>query len=125
MGTTRCRGVRRDGTPCGAQAGPGGWCWAHDPANDEARRAARSRGGKGKATAARAEKLVPAVLRPVLDTLLDAVGEVKAGTLSTQQAGALASLAGAIVKVYQVGTLEERLSALEAAQAATDEGRAG
>lgn len=85
----------------------------HDPARREEMAAARAAGGRGKATAARAEKLVPAVLRPVLQTLLAAVGEVKAGTLTTQQAAALSSLASAIVRVYTAGTFEERLAALE------------
>ncbi len=124
-----CSATRRDGTPCAAPPSavdPAmGYCWAHNPAKREARRAARAKGGRQRATAARAEKLVPAVLRPVLDTLLAAVGEVKDGTITTQQAGALSSLAGAIVKVYQVGTLEERLTALEAAQGATEQRRAG
>src|SRR5215218_1230571 len=114
-----CAAMRKDGQRCTARALPGGrYCFAHDPARQEALRVSRAEGGKGKAAAARAEKLVPAILRPVLDTLLDAVGEVKAGTITTQQAGALSSLAGAIVKVYQVGALEERIGALEAAQEA-------
>ncbi len=109
-----CAARRKDGQPCTAPARSGqAYCFAHDPAQATARQAGREKGGRGKATAARAAKLVPAILRPVLDTLLAAVGEVKAGTITTQQAGALSSLAGAIVKVYQVGTLEERLTALE------------
>jgi hypothetical protein len=120
-----CRGVRRDGQSCRAPGLLDGWCFAHHPERAADRQASREKGGRGKATAARAEKLVPTVLRPVLDTLLAAVGEVKDGTLTTQQAGALSSLAGAIVKVYQVGTLEERLTALEAAQQASDTRRAG
>ena len=125
MATTRCRGVRRDGTPCGAQAGPSGWCWAHDPDHEEARRAARSRGGKGKATARRLDKLVPATLKPVVGTLLDALEEVHQGDLDPKRASAMAALAGAVGRLYQTGVLEERLAALEAAQAATEERRAG
>ena len=118
-----CAARRKDGQPCTAPARPGSaYCFAHDPAQAAARQASREKGGRGKATAARAEKLVPAVLRPVLDMLLAAVGEVKDGTLTTQQAGALSPLAGAIVKVYQVGTLEERLTALEAAQGPRNSG---
>jgi hypothetical protein len=73
----------------------------------------------------RAEKLIPSVLHPVLDTLLEAVDGVKVGTLTPQQAGALASLAGAIVRVYSVGQLEERVAALEAARPADAPRRAG
>ncbi len=121
-----CAATRKDGTPCAARALPGGrFCFAHDPARQEGLRASREKGGRGKASAARAGRLVPAVLRPVLDTLLAAVDEVKDGSLTTQQAGALSSLAGAIVKVYQVGTLEERIAALEQAQATEASRRAG
>ena len=85
----------------------------------------REKGGRGKAAAARAEKLGPAVLHPVLDTLFAAVEEVRDGTITTQQARALSSLAGAIVRVYQVGTLEERIAALEQAQEQQQQRRAG
>jgi hypothetical protein len=50
--------------------------------------------------------------------------EVRDGTLTARQAGALAALAGAIVRVYQAGLLEERVAALEAAQG-TDSVRRG
>ncbi len=115
----QCAAMRRDGQPCTAPVPPDrAYCFAHDPDRATERQAAREKGGRGHGTAARAGKLVPALLRPVLDTLLDAVEGVKAGTTSPQQASALSSLAGAIVKVYQAGTLEERLTALEAAQTA-------
>ncbi len=118
MDTPRCRGVRRDGSPC--QAPPhavnaAGWCWAHSPENAEARRVARAKGGQNKATAHRVDKLVPASLRPTLATLLAAVDEVKDGSLTPGQASAMASLASSIVRLYQTGVIEERLAALEAA----------
>ena len=95
-----CAATRKDGQRCTAPPRPGSaYCFAHDPALAAARQAGREKGGRATATAARAEKLVPALLRPVLDTLLAAVGEVKAGTLTTPPPGALSSLAGAIVKV--------------------------
>ena len=116
----KCRATRRDGSPC--QAPPhtidaSGHCWAHSPTNAAARAEARRRGGKGASNAARAEKLVPASLRPLLATLLDAVGEVKAGALAPGQASAMAALASAVVRVYQVGMLEERVNELEAQHA--------
>jgi hypothetical protein len=79
---------------------------------------ARAAGGRATARATRAEKLMPAKLRPVLDTLLAALGKVEDGSLTPQQASSMAAVAGAVVRVFQVGTLEERLAALEAAQAA-------
>ena len=55
----------------------------------------------------------------MLQTLLDALAEVHNGDLEPGQANAMAALAGAIVKVYSSGQLEERLEALE--QAAREE----
>ena len=118
MDSARCRGTRRDGTPCQAPAhaiGPAGWCWAHDPQLAAARREARAAGGRNKSTAARVEKLVPQTLRPVLDTLLQALPATRDGALTPGQAGALAALAGAIVKVWTAGQLEQRVLELEAA----------
>jgi hypothetical protein len=111
-----CRGTRRDGNPCRAAGLLDGWCFAHHPDREAERRATRMKGGRGKSSAARAGKLVPTILRPVLDGLLDVFDEVKAGTLDPKVGTALGGIASAIVRVYQVGTLEERVQALEQAQ---------
>ena len=131
-GGRRCRGTRRDGSPCRAPAsavGASGYCWAHDPANAMARREAQAKGGRHKATTARLRRLVPATLKPVLATLLDALDDVRGEdgqppALSPQQAQAMAALARACVAVYQVAELEPRLAALEQAQDGID-GRRG
>ncbi len=45
----KCGATKRDGSPCSLPAqGPNGLCWAHDPANADARRKGASRGGKSK-----------------------------------------------------------------------------
>ena len=87
--------------------------------------AARVAGGRAKSRARRLDRLVPSTLRPVLVALLDALdgvhlaeGDEGAPRVTPAQAHAMASLAGAIVKVYQVGVLEERVGALETAQEA-------
>ena len=77
----------------------------------------RGGAGAGRAASARAGKLIPATLRPVLDGLIEALVEVRTDDLDPRRAQALASLASAIVRVYTAGTLEERIAALEAAQA--------
>jgi hypothetical protein len=119
-----CAATRRDGALCRAPALPDRpFCFAHDPDRQEAQRAARERGGKGRATAARADKLVPATLRPVLDGLVNVFDQVKAGKMDPKVGTALGSIASAIVRVYQVGTLEERLAALEQAQQGQNGGR--
>jgi hypothetical protein len=110
----RCSGTRRDGTPCAATVmGAGTLCYAHDPARATERDQARRKGGTNSATRARLDRLVPATLRPMIGSLLDALDEVHAGTLDPRQASAMASLAGAITKAYGVGVLEERVQALE------------
>ncbi len=115
-----CSATRRDGAPCAAPPSAvdaaTGFCWAHNPAKRAARRAARAKGGRGKATAARAEKLLPSHMRPVLGAVFAALRDVRSGTITPAQASAIASLAGAAVKVYQVGRLEERIADLEAVQ---------
>ncbi len=122
-----CTATRRDGTACKALAfASSGLCWAHDPANQAKVASARSAGGRGRARTARAEKLMPAVLKPVLHALLDSLAKVKQSQINPAQATATAALAGAIVRVYEAGMLEERLQALESVQApGTTAGRRG
>ena len=110
---TTCSAVRRDGAPCTAPALAGGYCFAHDPALAEKRAAARLAGGKGKASAARAHKRLPADLRDVLGRLLTALDETHAGELEPRVASAMSALASAISRIYEVAELEERLEKLE------------
>jgi len=121
---TPCKATRANGERCKSPAvRSSGYCWAHEPGGAEARQEARRAGGKAKSRAARLDRLVPATLRPVLVTLLDALdgvhsaeGDDSVPRVTPAQAQAMASLAGAIVKVYQVGVLEERVEALEEEQ---------
>ena len=114
-----CRATRRDGQRCRSTVVLGsGFCPMHDPARRAEVAAARARGGRHKATARRLDKLVPATLKPVIGTLLDALAETHAGDLDPKRASAMAALAGAVGRLYQTGVLEERLAALEAAQEA-------
>ena len=110
----RCAGTRKDGTPCAAAVmGTGDFCFAHDDTRATERDRARRRGGTNSATRYRLDRLVPATLRPMIGSLLAALDEVHAGTLDPKQASAMAALAGAITRAYQVGILEERVQALE------------
>ncbi len=119
-----CRATRRDGQRCGsAVVLASGFCNMHDPDRRAAMAAARAKGGRGKATARRVDKLVPATLKPVIGTLLGALDEVHDGTLDPKVANAMAALAGAVGRLYQTGVLEERIAALETAQEARQGGR--
>jgi len=112
---TLCQATRKDGQPCAVKAGADGFCVFHSPAAAERRRAANAQGGRNKATPRRLERLLPAALKPVLVRLMDGLEQVHEGVLDPRQATAMASLAGAICKMYETAALEERLAALEAA----------
>src|SRR5215211_1131941 len=112
---TTCSGTRSDGSPCTSMIVlTSGKCFAHDEECRAERRAASSRGGQGKSRIARVEKLVPGTLRPVLALLLEALEETRRGECDPKVAGALAALAGAIVKVYGSATVEQQIADLEA-----------
>ena len=57
--------------------------------------------------------MLPARLRPVLDSLEKAMSEVYSGELDPRQAQAMSSLARAMVVVLEVSSLEERVRRLE------------
>ena len=70
-------------------------------------------GGYGRSRAARAQKLLPSRLRPVATLLEKALQQVHDGALPPGVAQAMASLAGALVRVISSGELEERVRTLE------------
>ncbi len=109
-----CGATKRDGTTCTSTIVlASGRCFAHDTERQAEMSAARTAGGHGKRRTARAEKLVPSTLRPVLTTLLDVLTEVRAGDLAPGQANAVATVAGAIVKVYASATVEQQIADLQ------------
>jgi len=108
-GRQRCDATRKDGKPCEAPAVQGGLCVGHSPRAQEARRM----GGRASSRSARFAKLMPPRLVPVFDALEAALDEVHSGTLDPRAASAMASLAGAMVRVLTAGELEERVRRLE------------
>lgn len=106
----RCKATRKDGQPCRGMAIFDGFCIGHAAQS----RAWRAKGGRNCSKQARLDALLPARLRPVVDLLEKALHEVYEGALGPKQASAMASLAGALVKVIEAGSFEERLRALEA-----------
>jgi Family of unknown function (DUF5763) len=108
-----CKALRKDGTPCQGTARASGYCWAHDPALAEQRRAGAARGGKNKAKIARLERMMPQDLIPVFTALKASLYQVYKGSLDPRQATAMASLATAMCRVLEVGELTARLDELE------------
>ena len=122
-GPTPCSATRSDGQPCQAVATRSGMCMAHDPALAEKRQEARRRGGQASARTARLGKLVPPRLMAVYDTLELALTQVYRGEIDPRVATAMASLAGAMVRVLTSGELEQRVRTLEERQPPATNGR--
>ena len=109
-----CRATKRGGTPCASVVVlPSGYCFLHDPDRQSEARAASARGGQGKSRIARVERLVPSTLRPVLALLLEVLEDARKGAIAPAQANAVASVAGAIVKVYASATVEQQIADLQ------------
>jgi hypothetical protein len=117
----RCAALTKAGQPCRAFVTQGDTCMMHGPRGPELHRL----GGAATANRERSAKLLPGLLRPVVEELLAAFREVHAKQLDPSRATAMAALASAICRTFTVGLVEERLTALEqqAAQAARDRGR--
>ena len=111
----RCPAVRTDGRPCTAKPTTTGYCIGHTPEAQESRR----KGGRNTSRAARSKRLLPARLRPVAERLEVAFEEIHRGELDPRIATAMASLAGALVRVITSGEVEERLRVLEVKENAT------
>ena len=118
-----CPAVRKDGQRCRATPTGDGFCLAHSPALADKRRAAYARGGRNKSRRSRLAKLMPARLLPVFDVLQNALREVHDGCLDPRRAQAMASLAGAMVRVLTSGEMEDRMLKLEEGIARLEEDR--
>src|SRR5437867_10926944 len=99
----RCNATRRDGEPCRATAQPTGYCYLHDPSLAAARAQASRLGGTNSSNMARFQKRAPQELRDVLHQLMQALDETYGGQLEPRVATAMATLCGAIVRVYELG----------------------
>ncbi len=115
MNAPTCSSTRRDGTPCRATPTASGRCFAHDAALQESTSNGRRRGGQNKSNARRAAKRMPRELRDIVDIVEAAMGAVLQSKVSPSQGHAVASLAGAWVRLHELGEVQQRLEALEQA----------
>ena len=124
----KCTATNKNGSPCSAgPVRPSGYCYWHDPALEDGRRADRQRGGAARSNTARARKsITAAVLEPRdIEGLLGATLKgVIAGRIEPGIGNAAANIARALIAVREATVLEERLVALEDA-AARQTGRTG
>ncbi len=105
-----CPTPTKAGKPCQGRSRESGYCFAHDPATKDKREAARVKGGENSSHAARLEKLLPSHLRSTFDRLEAAMKQVHEGSLDPRRATAMASLAGAMVKIIKAGEEEAPLA---------------
>ncbi len=119
----RCAALRKDGQPCQALAMHTGLCMAHAP---EANRW-RAQGGTASRSANRAAKLLPSRLAPMvakLESVFDELYAASGEKRTARDAAALATVALAVVKVFQAGEHEERLREIERRVAAQQQEQA-
>ena len=79
--TSRCRGVKRDGTDCTLPAkGRDGYCWAHSPQHTEERRKAASKAGRSRPSTE---------VRTIKEELKGVIADVRAGDLDRNDASVM------------------------------------
>jgi hypothetical protein len=107
-----CRATKRDGSPCTASVtGSNGYCWAHDPANAEARRRIASRAGSSKGSGEIAN--LKAQLKDLAaDVLSGEVGRAEAAVVN-QILNTRARLIELERRIREQEEVAQRLQALE------------
>src|SRR5688500_7363941 len=77
----KCPGIKRNGGKCTATVvPPQTYCWWHDPANQEARKRAAAKGGRGKATRK---------VAMLWDRVMGVIDKVEAGELDPSKANTM------------------------------------
>ncbi len=110
----QCTATRANGQRCKAQVlTEGDLCFIHNPANQDRIDEARRRGGKNKGNTTRAQKRMPREVREIVAIVEAAMGGVLQSRITPSQAHAVASLAGAWVRLHEIGELTQRLEELE------------
>lgn len=127
----RCKATNRRGEPCAAYAcKDSDYCYWHDPDKAAERKAARRKGGLARhgrsiGVTGDPEPVAISSVADVVRLLEQAVNDVLRLENSIQRARAIGYLAGVIVKALELGELEERVAALEAALKANQRGGGG
>ena len=121
----KCKELKADGTPCEAYAGPSGYCAFHDPAREVERAEERARGGTKAGVNKSARKLAPVRRMLKLDGPGDVIKMLKTVAYEVwiepttarfdvgKKARALATVAGVLLKAYELNDTDERLTLLE------------
>lgn len=112
-----CQATKPDGSRCQAAALPGsGFCFFHDPAKAEERRAAQSFGGsrnRMKTLDAAAPDVKVRDCRDVVELIGATINQVRKGELDPRVANAVGYLANVLIKAVEQSETERRLEELE------------
>ncbi|MBM3123139.1 MAG: hypothetical protein FJZ97_13290 [Chloroflexi bacterium] len=108
-----CRKRTKAGAPCQAAARPSGYCWRHDPALREKRKAAERNGGRTRAYTG-GERVEVKTLEDVRLQLCKVLGALWAMDNTIARARAIVAVCAELRGTLVVGDLEARLSRLEA-----------
>ena len=121
MAKVPCKGVKKDGTPCGGNGLQrfDGYCFAHAPA--EQLHEWRSRGGKNSSAAARSDKRIPERLRGAIELLDQGLLEVSEGKLLPAAYSAMCRGAKVMADLYRRADEEMELIRNEETEAAAME----
>ena len=116
---TTCLFTKEDGERCRARAmRDSEYCFFHDPATLERRRAARRAGGieRSKKAAVLPADAVDCPLESVghiVELLAQTINQVRKGTADPRVGNSVGYLAGIMLKALDIGELEKRLAKLE------------
>ena len=112
----QCPSTKRNGDACSGTVPTGAYyCWAHDPANRDARRRIASRAGKGNARGNKTKlsKDLHSTLEDLTQRVVDGALEPYPASVAGQLIGVRLRLLEYERKLKEVEEFERRLSALE------------
>ena len=126
-GKRTCAGYNRRGEPCGcAPLKSSDFCYFHDPAMADKRRASRAKGGHarhGRHLGDVAGDLDPVTIEKpgdVLPVLTDEINALRRLEVSVARARAVGYLCIAMVRAFDVTRLQQELAALKSVLAARE-----
>lgn len=111
----KCQFVKSDGDGCRANAmRDSEFCFTHNPATEEERASAVSRGGSSPR---KVYEPLPEVkienTNDVVNLLSTTISEVRAGKVELRVANCIGYLSGHLIKAFEISNLEERVRKLE------------
>ncbi len=112
----RCRGVKKDGSPCGATPTKSGWCPFHDPDRTLDQALWRREGGRTRIPATLPDAPDPTWSTPedVQRSVVETHGLATRGELSSDLANVRLKAADTWMRIWESQQLREQLEALEA-----------